>query len=360
MRARKTATLAAIGCAAALGLATPASAADPAPTISAPASRTGFGPITISGTAPAGATVALYESAYKFNDFYQAPNYGTGGYVTTTANSSGHYTLTRNLDSGFRFYVMANGVASSRISVAMRIVPSLTLTASDGTVSVNVAADPSQPGLHVHIQRGASGVWTNVAGGYTSDPSATYTTTLTSQGSGTKYYRAVIDADSDNNLLAGQTETVAINVGNGSGTGGGTPTPTTPTTPTTPATPKAGAVQFTKIQYDSPGKDTGSNASLNNEYVRLTNKTSATINLKGWTIRDAAGNKYTFTTTHNLGAGKTVYVHTGKAGNNSTHRYWQRKSYVWNNSGDTAYLRTSTGKSIDSCRWASDRNTTSC
>jgi len=354
MRARKTAILAAIGCVAALGLATPAAAADAAPTISAPASRTGYGPITITGTAPAGATVALYESAYIFNDYYAAPNYSSGGYVTTTATSSGQYTLTRILDSGFRFYVVANGVESKRISVAMGIVPAMTLTASNGTVSVNVTADPSQPGLSVHIQRGASGVWTNVAGGYTADPGAVYATTLNSQGSGTKYYRAVIDADADNNLLAGQTETVSLDVGSGSGSGGGA----TPTTPTT-ATPKAGDVQFSKIQYDSPGKDTGSNTSLNNEYVRLTNKTNATINLKGWTIRDAGGHIYTYTTDYKLAAGKYTYLHTGK-GTNGQHRYWKRTGYVWNNSGDTAYLRTGTGKSIDSCKWTSDKNITYC
>src|SRR5689334_18788925 len=86
MRARKTALFAALGCAAAVGVAAPASAAE-APTISAPASRQGFGPITLTGTAPAGSTVALYESAYVFNDFYPAPDHDRGGdaKITTTA-----------------------------------------------------------------------------------------------------------------------------------------------------------------------------------------------------------------------------------------------------------------------------------
>jgi hypothetical protein len=357
MRTRKTAILAAAGCAIALGPATPAGAADAAPTISAPASRTGFGPIIIAGTAPAGATVALHESAYKFNDYYPAPDFGAGGHVTATANSSGHYTLSRNLDSGFRFYVVANGVESRRISVAMGIAPTITLTASNGTVSVEVATDPAQPGLSVHIQRGASGVWTTVDGGYTSDSAAVYATTLTGQGSGTKYYRAVVDADTENNLLPGQSATVSIDVGSG---GGPTPAPTPPALPS----PKAGAVLFSKIQYDSPGRDTGHNTSLNNEYVGLTNRTRATINLKGWTVRDAAGNIYRFSTDHRLGAGRYVYVRTGKGTNgmpDSKYRYWNRTTgYVWNNSRDTAYLRTSTGKTIDTCRWTSDKNVTYC
>jgi hypothetical protein len=362
MRARKTAVLAAIGCAAALGLAAPAAAAGAAPTISAPASRNGYGPITITGTAPAGSTVALYESAYVYNDFYASPDFDHGGYVTTIASSAGRYTLSRNVDSGFRFYVMANGVASSRISVAMGIVPTMTMTASNGTVQVSVAANPTQPGLVVHIQRN-DGTWTDVAGGTTVGNDSIFTTTLSGQGTGTKSYRAVIDAEPDNNLLAGHTETVALNVSSGSGSGGGGSTPApTPTTPATPA-PKAGDVQFSKIVYNSPGTDTGSNTSLNAEYVRLTNRTSRTVNLKGWTIRDAAGHVYTVSTDQNIGAGLTAYVHSGKGTNgrpDSKHRYWNRTGYVWNNGGDTAYLRSPSGKSIDTCKWTSNKSQTYC
>ncbi|PRY31536.1 lamin tail domain-containing protein [Pseudosporangium ferrugineum] len=371
MRARKTALFAALGCAATLGLAAPAAAAD-APTITAPASRQGYGPITLSGTAPAGSTVELYESAYVFNDFYASPDYNRGGFVTTTASASGQWSLSRILDSGFRFYVKAGGAESRRISVAMGIVPTMTLSAQNGTVNVNLTANPTQPGLRVHIQRGAGGVWADVATGYTAGDAAIFSTTLSGQGSGTKYYRAVIDADADNNLLKGQTETVEINVGNGSGSGGGsTPTPTTPT-PTTPAptTPapaipavKAGDVQFSKIQYNSPGTDSGSNKSLVAEWVRLTNKTSRTINLKGWTVRDASGKVYTISGDYRLGARKYLYVHTGKGTNgrpDSQHRYWNRTGYVWNNGGDTAYLRTNTGKSIDSCKWGKGSGVTYC
>ncbi|MET8152993.1 lamin tail domain-containing protein [Actinoplanes sp. NPDC049668] len=381
MRARKTAIFATIGCATALGLAAPTAAAEAAPTISAPASRIGFGEITITGTAPAGATVELYESAYIWNDFYPSPDFGNGGVVTTTASGAGKYTLTRLVDSGFRFYVKANGVESRRITVAVGIIPTMTMTASNGTVDVKVAADPGQPGLQVHVQRNDGGAWTDIAGGLTSNPEAVFTTALNGQGSGTKTYRAVIDPDAENNLLAGRTTPVSINVGSGSGggTGDGTdPAPTTPTpkptptptptpkpttpAPTTPA-PKAGDVLLSKIVYNSPGKDTGSNTSLNAEYVRLLNRTKATINLKGWTVRDAAGHVYTVSTDQRVAAGAYVYLHTGKGTNgrpDSRHRYWNRTGYVWNNGGDTAYLRTPNGKSIDTCKWTSDKGKTYC
>ena len=34
-------------------------------------------------------------------------------------------------------------------------------------------------------------------------------------------------------------------------------------------------------------------------------------------------------------------------------RYWGSGNYVWNNTGDKAYLRTSSGTSIDTCAWTS-------
>ena len=130
-----------------------------------------------------------------------------------------------------------------------------------------------------------------------------------------------------------------------------------------PASAATPSLRFHGAQYDSPGKDTRSNASLNAEYVRLTNKTRKTVNLKGWTIRDVAGTVYTVRTDQKLAAGATAYVHSGKGTNgrpDAKHRYWNRTNYVWNNSGDTAYLRSPSGKSIDTCKWTSNKNQTYC
>ena len=129
-----------------------------------------------------------------------------------------------------------------------------------------------------------------------------------------------------------------------------------------PYTPKAGDVQFTYVVYNPPGTDTSSNTQLNKEYVRLTNKTKAAINLKGWTVRDRAGNVYTFTTTFSLSANTSAWVLTGKGTNNKpvNHRFWGRTTYVWNNGGDAAYLRSNTGKAIDSCSWGVGKGYTAC
>jgi hypothetical protein len=112
------------------------------------------------------------------------------------------------------------------------------------------------------------------------------------------------------------------------------------------------AVMIYKVQYDSPGSDTGSNSSLNAEYVVLKNTTRSNRVLTGWTLRDKTGYTYRFPT-FTLKAGATVTIRTGKGSATATNRYYNRAWYVWNNTGDTAYLRTASGSLADSCTWTS-------
>jgi hypothetical protein len=114
----------------------------------------------------------------------------------------------------------------------------------------------------------------------------------------------------------------------------------------------ASPLQIRKVYYDSPGADDRSNRSLNAEYVVIKNVSTTRRSLTGWTLRDIAGWKYTFGT-FSLAAGKSVYVHTGRGTNTASHRYWGRRAYVWNNTGDKAYLRNSAGTLKDSCAWSS-------
>lgn len=122
------------------------------------------------------------------------------------------------------------------------------------------------------------------------------------------------------------------------------------------------SVTFTKIQYNSPGSDDRSNTSLNNEWVRITNMTSKSISLKGWTVKDAQGHTYTFGT-YSLPAKANGYVHTGHGTDgkpDSQHRYQQSGNYIWNNTGDTATLRNASGTKIDSCSWKNTGSVTYC
>lgn len=112
----------------------------------------------------------------------------------------------------------------------------------------------------------------------------------------------------------------------------------------------ASPVLLAKTQYDSPGSDDRSTASLNAEYVTVRNTTTRAVALTGWTLRDAANHVYRFPS-FTLGAGKSVIVHTGRGTNSASHLYWGSGAYIWNNDGDTAYLRHSAGSTLDTCAW---------
>jgi hypothetical protein len=121
-----------------------------------------------------------------------------------------------------------------------------------------------------------------------------------------------------------------------------------------PPAQAATPVRIVKIWYDSPGTDNRSTASLNAEYVVLKNVTTSARTITGWTVRDAAGHRYTFGTLQ-IGAGRTVVLHTGRGTNTSTNRYWQSGNYIWNNDRDTAYLRDARGALMQTCAYNSTK-----
>ncbi len=54
-----------------------------------------------------------------------------------------------------------------------------------------------------------------------------------------------------------------------------------------------------------------------------------------------------------LPARGTFVVHTGKGtqGSPGGHFYWGSGNYIWNNTGDTATLRSPSGATMDTCTW---------
>jgi hypothetical protein len=120
--------------------------------------------------------------------------------------------------------------------------------------------------------------------------------------------------------------------------------------PSTPALAAGHRIQIHEIYYNSPGTDTGSNSSLNAEWVRLYNTSNSKISLTHWTLRDAAGHVFKFAT-YTLGAHSYVKIHTGHGSATQTDRYWNKSWYIWNNTGDTATLDDSLGGMVDSCRY---------
>lgn len=117
--------------------------------------------------------------------------------------------------------------------------------------------------------------------------------------------------------------------------------------------PSASGAAITAIYFDSPGSDTGSNTSLNAEWVQIKNVTSTRKTLTGWALRDASSHVYSFPS-FSLAAGASVRVHTGSGSNTGSSLYWGAGGYIWNNSGDTATLKNASGTTVDHCSYSSN------
>ena len=124
--------------------------------------------------------------------------------------------------------------------------------------------------------------------------------------------------------------------------------------------PAAGAgIRIATIYFDSPGSDSGSNSSLNGEWVKLKNTGSSGKSLNNWTIRDNSGHVYRFGS-FTLRAGRSVTVHTGSGSNTAGHKYWAMDGYVWNNDGDRARLKKGNGTLVDSCSYSGAGSSVNC
>jgi Lamin Tail Domain len=107
-------------------------------------------------------------------------------------------------------------------------------------------------------------------------------------------------------------------------------------------------IAISAIYFDSPGPDSGSNGSLNAEWVKIKNVTGHRKSLTGCTLRDASSHVYRFPT-FRLGAHAVAYIHTGYGMNRPHQLYWRSSWYVWNNTGDRATLRNAGGGRVDRC-----------
>ncbi|MEU7151157.1 lamin tail domain-containing protein [Streptomyces sp. NPDC045456] len=119
---------------------------------------------------------------------------------------------------------------------------------------------------------------------------------------------------------------------------------------TLPATHRSPVV-IGAVQADSPGRDDGSNRSLNAEWVTVKNSGLRPVNLKGWTLTSERTHKtYRFKNLR-LNGQQEVRVRTGNGRDTWRDVYQDRRDYVWDNRRDTATLRDQHRHTIDTKRW---------
>ena len=119
------------------------------------------------------------------------------------------------------------------------------------------------------------------------------------------------------------------------------PTPTATETPVPPTpTVTDGSVVIIGIDYDPAVGNDG-----DGETVTLSNTAEVPVDMTGWTLSDIAEHVYTFPA-FVLEPGASVIVHICDGEDSSEILFWGRCSAIWNNDGDTAWLRDGTGREI--------------
>jgi hypothetical protein len=106
------------------------------------------------------------------------------------------------------------------------------------------------------------------------------------------------------------------------------------------------------VQYDASGRDSNKCSGGNTaaEYLTIKNYSkSTTVNLKGYKVKDAAGNTFTFKNSHTLQPGDQVSLRGGRGTDSDAKNvvYRQNCNFIWNNDKDTIYFYKPTGARAD-------------
>jgi micrococcal nuclease len=98
-----------------------------------------------------------------------------------------------------------------------------------------------------------------------------------------------------------------------------------------------------RINYDAEGDDS---KNMNDEYIIFFNNSGEDIDIEGWTVKDSGTNIYEFKK-YIFKAGSEIFLFTGSGNDSENKFYWNSKMPVWNNSGDSLYLRDSIGLLVE-------------
>ncbi|MCF4136521.1 lamin tail domain-containing protein [Streptomyces sp. Tue 6430] len=118
------------------------------------------------------------------------------------------------------------------------------------------------------------------------------------------------------------------------------------------ATEYSSALKVKGVQYDAPGSDSNrcSGGNTKDEYLTIKNYSrTAKVNLRGYVVKDAVGNKFTFPANHTLEPGDYVKLRGGRGTDSDASNvvYRQNCNFIWNNDKDTIYLIKPTGARAD-------------
>ena len=93
------------------------------------------------------------------------------------------------------------------------------------------------------------------------------------------------------------------------------------------------------VHADAKGDD---RQNLNDEFIVVENQGQDPVNLNGWAVSDAANQRYLFAN-FTLAPQATVTLRTGLGVPTERELFWGRRKPIWNNQGDTIFIRDSQG-----------------
>ena len=99
------------------------------------------------------------------------------------------------------------------------------------------------------------------------------------------------------------------------------------------------SVRVSFMHADAEGDDSDN---LNDEYVVFENNGTSPLNITEWSVQDKANNFYTFPT-FSLVNGSSVTLYSGLGTDTTAQLFWGSTKPIWNNEGDTLYLRDAEG-----------------
>lgn len=106
-------------------------------------------------------------------------------------------------------------------------------------------------------------------------------------------------------------------------------------------------IYITNFHFNAGGND---NYNLNDEYVIIGNKCSYSIDMTSWTIKDETASHIYTIPSFTFQSSSTFTLFTGIGTNTDSALYWGRTSgdyaAIWNNGGDTLFLRDSNGNLV--------------
>lgn len=111
-----------------------------------------------------------------------------------------------------------------------------------------------------------------------------------------------------------------------------------------------------EVHADAEGND---RHNLNDEFIALAHHGQTPINLTGWTVSDTANHRYLFPG-FTLAAEARVILRTGLGKSTETELFWGSRSPIWNNTGDTIFIRDDQGNLMLSHVYSSSRGQSLC